>query len=81
MTKQSFTPGPWSRYGTRAIVANDGRKIAHITGDPTDDIESEYDARLIVAAPELLNICKEAVQTLEATFTVFALHQMEGTLI
>lgn len=55
-----YTAGPWTFEkdvdGLFVIVADD-RNPASILGDP-DDSEVEANARLIAAAPELLDQCK-----------------------
>ena len=57
-TKATHTPGPWEAEGDYVfapIVGYDAR-IARVT-----DIDSEANARLIAAAPDLLEALREAV--------------------
>jgi hypothetical protein len=62
------TPGPWSMDGLRGvwlIAARDVPQVARLTCDP-DDAEgtaaTEADARLIAAAPELLDALEDAAR-------------------
>lgn len=67
----SHTPGPWvvvrihSYYGTFRILAAAKRDRKRMCGkgccDPAQPGEMEADARLIAAAPELLEACKMAL--------------------
>jgi len=61
------TPGPWSYednpYGHDAIYGADGRLIAHVFGD---DAQAQADARLIAAAPELLEAAQMVIAWYEA---------------
>lgn len=54
----SHTPGPWKARG-RLILADDDREtiVCEVTGSP-DNPESQADARLIAAAPEMLALLK-----------------------
>lgn len=65
--KMTHTPGPWSignpPYGDRTYVySNDatGSAIANVklTYVPRSMAELEANARLIAAAPDLLNVCR-----------------------
>lgn len=60
MTQHS--EGPWRLNGQRIeygpIVAGDGFCVAIVSRDP---VESEANARLLVAAPDLLAACKETL--------------------
>jgi len=57
--KQSHTPGPW-------IVDFDRRYFVNAGSSPIaemfTDINMEANARLIAAAPELLEACKEFIE-------------------
>ena len=60
-----YTRGPWF-VGTGWIGAGeikDGRVIANLHAYPYGD--SEANARLIAAAPELLEACKSALERME----------------
>jgi hypothetical protein len=57
--KKQFTPGPW----IYEVSANSGFAVKKPHGNPieiysyiADSIESEYDASLLAAAPELLDV-------------------------
>lgn len=59
------TPGPWSAdYGDFAVFCNTGAEIAAITPGNHDDgtavtvPEMEANLNLVVAAPDLLAVCK-----------------------
>jgi len=66
----TYTPGPWSYGGkfTRAIFANDGVEVCKLHTRPlpfpSDEAEWLANARLIAAAPELL----EALKLIEKAF-------------
>lgn len=57
------TPGPWTSYtGTHSIWAEGKRAICIMTGArKTADMERDANARLIAAAPELLDALRAAV--------------------
>ncbi len=65
------TPGPWTAWGT-TIRANKGDYVASAKYYPipgVDDDNSDANARLIAAAPELLEACK-GVLALFASLTI-----------
>lgn len=60
------TPGPWSTASDpchfdsqTTVVAANGARVAEVTGSAFD--EAEANARLIAAAPDLLEACKAFV--------------------
>lgn len=66
MSKQSYTPGPWQW--------SNGRLLHNVPGEYSDTIldiqdkvwrPTEEDARLIAAAPDLLEGLKKALEPLE----------------
>jgi len=63
------TPGPW-KYSTNVgptkalIVENDGSTVVEI-GNRTHDSRFVHNARLIAAAPDLLEACKVALESSE----------------
>lgn len=60
------TPGPWSIHRERIIFAEDGYAIADVTtyhGKRQE--QTQANARLIAAAPELLGELKRAVAMIE----------------
>ncbi|HZF98292.1 MAG TPA: hypothetical protein VEY92_08630 [Pseudoxanthomonas sp.] len=75
MTKH--TPGPWEwvcKWASYSLVASNGQTVADDGSagneyspsiDPGDNGESGANARLIAAAPDLLEALKEAMQSLE----------------
>lgn len=63
MTKTKHTPAPWTHEGRGAVYAPDGRPIAHVWQNQGDD-DREANARLIAAAPELLEALELAHATL-----------------
>lgn len=70
------TPGPWHlRYngkhdGDRSVVGR-SRDICAMDGGPSDDMETLANARLIAAAPELLEACKAGLAMLETARRYF----------
>jgi len=63
----THTPGPWhigTRSSGRAIYGSKGEEVATFTGLSMPD-EELANARLIAAAPELLDALKWAVQQIE----------------
>jgi hypothetical protein len=66
-----FTPGPWEAVGTSVYFRGLVRGGFDIRGCPN----SEANARLIAAAPDLLEALKEVVQHLKEDDALFpALH-------
>lgn len=71
MSEARHTPGPWTLsddYDTVFGGPPDDRgsvMVANIAGD-ADDPENEANARLIAAAPELLEVARQYAATLEA---------------
>ena len=61
------TPGPWydvAFYGNHSIGSVDVR-VAEVVRDGVDDVEGEANARLIAAAPDLLDALRNALDTIE----------------
>lgn len=58
MTKH--TPGPWVSTGFEGLIVNDslGRTLALAPGSSTNIPEMSASARLIAAAPDLLDMCE-----------------------
>ena len=58
------TPGPWTSYtGTHSIWAEGQRAICVMTGArKTADMERDANARLIAAAPDLLESLRELAE-------------------
>ena len=52
------SPGPWKQDKTEVYEDNDGNWHIAEVGRRNHDIESLANARLIAAAPELLEACK-----------------------
>lgn len=50
----SHTPGPWTTYAKWVVLDNTGRTVAEAVGQ-LDSKERFANARLIAAAPEMLN--------------------------
>src|SRR5688572_16662765 len=57
----SYTPGPWEAKGL--IVAAEGRGVVATTPTPLHFgvFECSVNARLIAAAPELLEACRDVI--------------------
>ncbi len=66
MTKSNHTPGPWVHDGRHVYVPDYGRNIASVTELTMTNLQKQDDerklacanARLIAAAPELLEACE-----------------------
>jgi hypothetical protein len=75
MTEAKHTPGPWKFTGFSkpsnfadhvAVVQGDGTVLARIKGGVTEDkATAEANARLIAAAPELLDLVQRVLLTEE----------------
>ena len=67
----THTPGPWQIKHRVNIIGSTGRSVASAGGYTTNTdngehiLENEANARLIAAAPDLLEACKEAEDWLE----------------
>lgn len=72
--KQGHTPGPWlagvdqqpqrgQGFNTDDVYSADGLAVCKMTGDVA---HSYHDARLIAAAPDLLQACKRAYRDINA---------------
>ena len=59
--KARHTPGPWEVHGRQPtfVRANGGKKHVANTDSMGDDEENKANARLIAAAPELLESLRE----------------------
>ena len=69
MTEHKHTPGPWQAKAslTHWNVTTTGKpRTFNICSVNTDRIEQEANARLIAAAPDLLNSCGDLVALFEA---------------
>lgn len=76
----SHTPGPWKKLGEHehidedtgmgfrfALVGSEPSAVAWVADDEGDD-EGPDNVALIMAAPELLKLCKSAVAELEGLY-------------
>lgn len=68
----SFTPGPWEWYGDKLRVEG-GRPVVLAPVQSSIDV-SEEDARLIAAAPELLEALKGIMDAPMSTKAMLAAH-------
>ena len=69
----NHTPGPW-RISSKSkyLVKTDEYRICQVfrsTIDPSLNEQAEADARLIAAAPDLLEALKEVLKGMEAAYT------------
>jgi hypothetical protein len=67
MTEQKHTPGPWHVRGR--LIEADRHTVAALSKVTDCDLlreESEANARLIAAAPELLEACETCLRLLES---------------
>lgn len=62
-TEQKHSPGPWRVDYSQGIITQEGAPIAYVCDDYSDT--PSPDARLIVAAPELLAALKAMLFTFE----------------
>lgn len=60
------TPGPWSIEGWTILNETTLQYIADVRHDANNDAEAQANARLIAAAPTLLNAAILTVQEIEA---------------
>jgi hypothetical protein len=63
-TQAQHTPGPWTAYcqnNTAAIRDKDGVLLASASVRDIETPECQANARLIAAAPELLEVCKHVL--------------------
>lgn len=63
MSTQKHTPGPWVRTNENGIRHADGKTLIAQTFWPSQEV-NKANARLIAAAPELLEGLKQAVEEL-----------------
>lgn len=70
----SFTPGPWvvrhfptdrSSYVVTTTPDKDGKFVGSIIAFPTTDPNHEANARLIAAAPDLLEACEAMLKEMQ----------------
>lgn len=62
MSKPSYTPGPWEAYDDTVF---DFFEVRDKKGEPIAEIPFETNARLIAAAPEMLETLHEALIAIE----------------
>ena len=75
MNAAKHTPGPWeldTTFGRQGLIQPVGRDypVAAVTGYYTNAGQTEANARLIAAAPEMLEAlrdCREALRSIDAT--------------
>jgi hypothetical protein len=70
----SYTKGPW-KINKAEIIGNNNKKIAHVIGQPISNnyLELDYktskaNAKLISAAPDLFEACKDAIAQINYLF-------------
>jgi hypothetical protein len=59
------TPGPWRVFAAPTAIFAEGRKeVVHWSGFDSSDFQKDIkaNARLIAAAPELLEACKKTIE-------------------
>ena len=69
MSEPKFTPGPWRKSFT-TVDCGRGRYINQIWWKQKDLAEAEANARLIAAAPEMLNLLETFVEITETNDVV-----------
>ena len=58
MTQGKHTPGPWVQSGDACIVGQDRKDVAYLTRNTMPNPELRANARLIAAAPDMLEACQ-----------------------
>ena len=71
-TKASHTPGPWKYVKSHAVIDSDDWEICDFSSCSTE--EGHANARLIAAAPDLLEACKDCRMHIE---TIERIHDHE----
>lgn len=66
MNNSKHTPGPWIQNGVYIGVHKPFRNVARVMRLGVSEIEAQANARLIAAAPELLEALKMASRSLYA---------------
>lgn len=59
------TPGPWAHDSGSTLVITEEYIIADCTAAALPESEQEANARLMAAAPELLEACKDALEFID----------------
>lgn len=71
MTQAQHTPGPW-QFRDGGIETLNYHPIARINDDPAFKVQMEANARLIAAAPELLEAAEQSLIHLEVMVLPYA---------
>ena len=85
-TTAGHTPGPWQldateRIYTGKIIRHNGVQICRMIDQVTTDTpEVEANARLIAAAPDLLDACKKVVQNISPEFYQEEIEALEAAI-
>jgi hypothetical protein len=85
-TKATHTLGPWQldateRIYTGKIIRHNGVQICRMIDQVTTDTpEVEANARLIAAAPDLLDACKKVVQNISPEFYQEEIEALEAAI-
>jgi hypothetical protein len=90
MTKVTHTPGPWT-YQYSPYTSQDGHEIPAFevhsdsvkvcdTNEDRPPIEQEANARLIAAAPDLLEAAEKVVAAWESGDLAAAVRQLNGAI-
>lgn len=59
------TPGPWKKYDSafpQFFVTTDGKDICKVSSEDVSMLEAEANARLIAAAPDLIEALEKMVE-------------------
>lgn len=57
----AHTPGPWRKAGDATVLGADGKEVAYLARNTRYGAETEASARLIAAAPALLEACEAII--------------------
>ena len=61
MTQGNYTPGPWVQSGDACIVGQGRKDVAYLTRNTMPNPELRANARLIAAAPNMLEALRAAL--------------------
>jgi hypothetical protein len=67
MAESKFTPGPWEVQKSEAYkdtwrITADGHRLASLTGDDGEPIETQANAELMADAPRLLEVLRKVLE-------------------
>jgi hypothetical protein len=81
MSEAKYTPGPWWCNGDPVVATVSGARSIAFTDTKGGGAEDVANARLIAAAPDLLEACVEAESMLESVRSHIAEHFPNGAVM